>query len=408
MVYSPNNNQPKQKNTFNITSAKQPKTPLKQPQKSYNWLKTENNQQMPNNYNELPNPDFLNRYSRNQANRQFENQRLGYDQNIERYQNQLGNLRTDQQIEERQQRLNEMKYLDAFTGIDNEQRQANANFQDTRQDLGLQFQKVLDQINNAAFNQKEEAKSSVNQRGLINSSILDNSINRVNEAQLSGLTEIGNEYQKNIARLDRDIDNTMQYLAERRTNLTRQQQAELVDTINEMTRERDARKSELELMIDQQNQNINNARSGIVDNEQQMYLDLFNRYAGLHRQDRDFAEQQRQFNESQNLQRELASLRSSGGGGGGDDFPPLIDPNAMKKEEDTKTSDYKGGRIGTWGTPIRENTNTINFGRVGTWGTPSRDITPVNPVDGILNRLKQYQLNSRTGINRHSLKEKGR
>jgi hypothetical protein len=265
---------------------------------------------VPTSYSTLSTPQELMNYANSQANAKFENEKLGYNQQIEQYNQQMGQLQTDDYIKNRANELAGIKYSDALLQVDASKRNALVNQENQMQGLNTQYNRSLDELRNGSFQQRAAAKNSIYSRGLGDSTVLDQTFGQINQNETQASGRLSEDLSNNVSTLNREIGALMATLDDQRLNLTKNQQTEIMQTIQDMTKSRDDQKAQLQLNVNQQNNLINQARNNITTYADSLYQGQYSNYADLYRQDRDFAEDKRRFD------LEYALKKQQGGGSG--------------------------------------------------------------------------------------------
>lgn len=250
-----------------------------------------------------PSQTNLKNSANNKAQNIYDNALNGYNDLIADYRRQLGNLSDDKSITDKANHLyGDLKYGAVFNGLNQEERTANVNYENTKQDLNKAYTTGLNDVYNTSFRQRQEGLNNIFSRGLGNSSVVDNRLKSIDKSETSGVVSLASNLTDNITKIDRELNATLQGIQENRTLYSKNQQAEIVDYINEKTKEREQEKQRLNMLIGQTNADIILEGKNKVQNSSNFYNEDLKYYQSQARTDRDYqaSEREREF------QRQLA------------------------------------------------------------------------------------------------------
>lgn len=298
---SPVTSKPTQQVKYSGTSKNKP-TPAK-PKYSYSFD--------PQGYDKLMSTGQTREYAHNQAQTKFDNEKLGYDQNIKRIQQLMGQLATDAYIKQTAEEQAKLKYADAILGVDAQVKSANTEKENTLMDYKSSYDQAVENLKKLASTNRGRNLDSAAKRGLYNSSIYDQMNQIVNSDETQGVTAASNEHQQNVEQLNARIGTLIENLGAEKNSLTKRQQGEMVAMIRDLTKERNNEKAKYQLAIEQQYQGINQARNNMSSYENELFQQLYGRNADLYRNDRNFKEGQRQFNAQMSMQQQQLNAQQA-------------------------------------------------------------------------------------------------
>lgn len=278
----------------------------------------------PTSYSQLMTPGQVQQYASNQAMNQYNSQKLGFDQNIARYQQQINQLQSDDAIKKDADSMARLKYADALLGVDANLRDGQANYQNNILDLQRALQSGTSSLNKESFEAGQNAKQSMSDRGLYHSSILDGRMGEIDRSKMEGISSLQTNYQDNMSKVNNEMTALVNNLNAQKTSLTQRQQEEMVNRINELQTTRNNLRGQYQLQIDQQRQNIQQADKDRYSYQDQLFQDMYGKYADMYRDDRDAAEDKRRWELEYALKKQQAnnswggySYYGGGGSGGG-------------------------------------------------------------------------------------------
>lgn len=273
--------------------------------------------QTPSNWLQDMTPQEAMKYSGQMAQNQYDNERLGLTQLIDQFTQQKGQLSTDSQITDKANLEAFLKYASQFDQLNTSRTEAGQNHDVAYSRLQDQFADSQKNLYNSTHQQRQAAKENIAARGLMLTSVMDDRMGGIDRDETAALGGMIKDKDNNLADLDLALNQTLAELNTQQGTLTAQRAAELQARVGDLQKARDDEQQHLDQLIQQQYQLMTQSAKNMGANQSKTYLDLAQVNGANARDDRNFAEQQRQFNVSQANDLAKAKSYSSGYGGYG-------------------------------------------------------------------------------------------
>lgn len=279
---------------------------------------------MPTSYSQLMTPDQIMGYANNQAQSRYDNQALGYNQQIDQYNQKAGQLQSNADIQKQAQQLYSQKYADTLRQILDQEDDAKLQAGQDKTDQTNALNDGTKSMQSNSFLQKSAALESMASRGLNYSTLQDGRMNSIDRATTSAIGTLNKAYADNVAKIDSQLNNLVTQLERQYTSTSQAQRTETVAKIEELTKERDNQKSQYDLAIQQLNQQITQAASDKTSYADSLYQELYGTNQAAWQKQQDAAEQKREFDQQLQLQRAELAQRASEASAKADAIPKAV------------------------------------------------------------------------------------
>lgn len=235
---------------------------------------TINDVKLPTNYNVIP-ADLIKKYGQQQAEAIYQQTILPLYSQINNIMAQVSSLPSNSDIKKQAENYAKSLYLETFNKLNLELNQAVSEDEAARIGLLENVESTKKNINEDAFNQKQEAKENASARGLGYSTILSNMEQAVSRAQSKQVAEIEMNYNNKVAELDIQINKIKADIEARRTTATQQEKLALDNKLQELDAKKQAAYNEAMAGISNAFAGIDTAKGQKVSNASKVYQELW-------------------------------------------------------------------------------------------------------------------------------------